>query len=69
MKVLVENIQQLLIKINNPNTEPEYSLTKTCYGQAADVCVILNILNRACEGTGPYIEKTRSNWRRPQMDL
>jgi hypothetical protein len=29
-----------LIKINNPNTEPEYSLTKTCYGQAADVCVI-----------------------------
>jgi hypothetical protein len=40
MKVLVENIQQLLIKINNPNTEPEYSLTKTCYGQAADVCVI-----------------------------
>jgi uncharacterized protein involved in oxidation of intracellular sulfur len=37
--VLVENIQQLLIKINNPNTEPEYSLTKTCYGQAADVCV------------------------------
>jgi hypothetical protein len=44
MKVLVENIQQLLIKINNPNTEPEYSLTKTCYGQAADVCVTLSLV-------------------------
>jgi hypothetical protein len=55
MKVLVENIQQLLIKINNPNTEPEYSLTKTCYGQAADVCVIR-----------PLLKIAQAPWLRPE---
>jgi len=39
MEVFVENIQQIFININKQNAKSEFSLTKTCYGQAADVGV------------------------------